>query len=204
MMSVASRADARRRAAYSWSTIIRTGCALPSATWNVTPIDFDDVDDPAKMIIDATDVPRRRRVIDAVGFEAKGSAAETVLATMKIEGGSGFVLRQAIAAAPRAAASSACRASTRDSSTRSCSAIAFDKGLSFRMGQTHAQRFMPELLERIREGRLKPDVIVTHKLPLAEAARGYEIFDEKREDCRKGRACAVDGVRPSRASRAAA
>ena len=34
-------------------------------------------------------------------------------------------------------------------------------------------------------GELQPEVIITHRLPLAEAARGYEIFNEKEEDCRK-------------------
>ena len=28
-------------------------------------------------------------------------------------------------------------------------------------------------------------VIVTHTLPLADAARGYAIFEKKQEDCRK-------------------
>jgi threonine dehydrogenase-like Zn-dependent dehydrogenase len=28
-------------------------------------------------------------------------------------------------------------------------------------------------------------VIITHRLPLADAARGYEIFNDKQEDCRK-------------------
>jgi threonine dehydrogenase-like Zn-dependent dehydrogenase len=62
---------------------------------------------------------------------------------------------------------------------------AFEKGLTFKMGQTHVQRFMPELLEHIAEGRLQPEAIVTHRMPLAEAARGYEIFEKKEEDCRK-------------------
>ena len=29
------------------------------------------------------------------------------------------------------------------------------------------------------------DVIITHATPLSEAARGYEIFGKKEEDCRK-------------------
>jgi threonine dehydrogenase-like Zn-dependent dehydrogenase len=40
-------------------------------------------------------------VIDAVGFEAKGSLTETVLSTLKIEGSSGKALRQCIAAVRR-------------------------------------------------------------------------------------------------------
>ena len=42
--------------------------------------------------------------IDAVGFEAKGSTVETVMANMKLEGGSGKALRQCIAAAKTATA----------------------------------------------------------------------------------------------------
>ena len=61
----------------------------------------------------------------------------------------------------------------------------FEKGLTFKGGQTHAQNFMPELLEHIAKGKLKPEAIITHRLPLTEAARGYEIFNEKQEDCRK-------------------
>ena len=62
---------------------------------------------------------------------------------------------------------------------------AFEKGLTLVGGQTHAQRYMPELLEHISAGRLQPEVIITHHLPLEEAARGYQIFNDKQEDCRK-------------------
>lgn len=40
-------------------------------------------------------------VIDAVGFEAKGSLTETVLTNLKLEGSSGKALRQCIAAVRR-------------------------------------------------------------------------------------------------------
>lgn len=53
------------------------------------------------------------------------------------------------------------------------------------MGQTHVQKHMPHLLERIGNGELKPSAIISHRLPLAEAARGYEVFDKKQDDCRK-------------------
>jgi threonine dehydrogenase-like Zn-dependent dehydrogenase len=61
----------------------------------------------------------------------------------------------------------------------------FEKGLTIRTGQTHVQKFMPELLELIESGALHPEQIITHRLPLAEAARGYKVFDEKDEKCRK-------------------
>ena len=62
---------------------------------------------------------------------------------------------------------------------------AFDKGLSFRMGQTHVQQHMPQLLEHIGNGRLKPEAIISHQLPLEDAVRGYRMFDKKQDDCRK-------------------
>ena len=62
---------------------------------------------------------------------------------------------------------------------------AFEKGLTFRMGQTHAQKYMPQLLEHIANGRMRPEVIISHRMKLADAARGYEIFEKKEEECRK-------------------
>ena len=44
---------------------------------------------------------------------------------------------------------------------------------------------MPDLLDHISSGKLKPEVIITHHLPLDDAARGYQIFNDKVEDCRK-------------------
>jgi threonine dehydrogenase-like Zn-dependent dehydrogenase len=62
---------------------------------------------------------------------------------------------------------------------------AFDKGISFKMGQTHVHGFLPELLNSIEEGLLHPADIITHRMSLEDAARGYEIFNKKEEACRK-------------------
>jgi threonine dehydrogenase-like Zn-dependent dehydrogenase len=53
------------------------------------------------------------------------------------------------------------------------------------MGQTHVHRFLPELLDHIETGRLSPEVIISHRMSLEQAAEGYKIFDKKEEDCRK-------------------
>ncbi|WP_313353385.1 zinc-dependent alcohol dehydrogenase [Kosakonia cowanii] len=153
--------------------------------YGVIPINFDKNDDPAAWIIENT--PGHRgvdAVIDAVGFEAKGSTTETVLSTLKIEGSSGKVLRQAIAAVRRGGI-----VSVPGVYAGFIHAFmfgdAFDKGLTFKMGQTHVHSFLPDLLPLIESGHLKPEEIVTHHMPLEEAARGYEIFDKHSEDCRK-------------------
>ena len=153
-------------------------------TYGAIPINFDKVEDPAEEIVRETDRRGVDAVIDAVGFEAKGSATESVLTNLKLEGSSGAALRQAIAAVRRGGI-----VSVPGVYAGFIHAFlfgdAFEKGLTIKAGQTHAQRFMPELLERILAGDLAPEAIITHRLPLTEAARGYATFDKKEEDCRK-------------------
>ncbi|CAG8863475.1 putative zinc-binding alcohol dehydrogenase [Pseudomonas fluorescens] len=153
--------------------------------YGVIPINFHRDDDPADTIIRQTKGMRGvDAVIDAVGFEAKGSTTETVLTTLKIEGSSGKALRQSIAAVRRGGV-----VSVPGVYAGFVHAFmfgdAFDKGISFKMGQTHVHRFLPKLLEYIQNGELNPEAIVTHRLGLEDAVRGYEMFDEKQERCRK-------------------
>lgn len=153
--------------------------------YDAVPVNFDKNDDPAQWIIASTAGHRGvDAVIDAVGFEAKGSLTETVLSTLKIEGSSGKALRQCIAAVRRGGI-----VSVPGVYAGFIHAFmfgdAFDKGLTFRMGQTHVHAYLPELLSLIESGLLTPEEIVTHHMPLEEAARGYEIFEKKEDSCRK-------------------
>lgn len=61
----------------------------------------------------------------------------------------------------------------------------FNKGLTIRAGQTHTHRYMGRLLERIAAGELDPTFIITHRMALEEAPRGYELFQQKRDGCVK-------------------
>lgn len=154
-------------------------------TYGVIPINFDVIDDPASSIIEQTSGCRGvDAVIDAVGFEAKGSITETVLTKLKLEASSGAALRQCIAAVRRGG-------------TVSVPGVyagfihgflfgdAFDKGLTFKMGQTHVHPLLPTLLEHIQKGELSPEIIISHRMRLADAAEGYRLFDSAREQCRK-------------------
>jgi threonine dehydrogenase-like Zn-dependent dehydrogenase len=123
-------------------------------------------------------------VIDAVGFEAKGSTTETVLTNLKLEGSSGKALRQCIAAVRRGGIVSVPGVYA-GFIHGFLFGDAFDKGLSFKMGQTHVHAWLGELLPLIEKGLLKPEEIVTHYMPFEEAARGYEIFEKREEECRK-------------------
>ena len=65
------------------------------------------------------------------------------------------------------------------------SAKMFDKGLTIHSGQALVHRYIDELISWLEEDRIRLDDIITHRLPLAEAAHGYEVFNEKKEECVK-------------------
>jgi threonine dehydrogenase-like Zn-dependent dehydrogenase len=44
---------------------------------------------------------------------------------------------------------------------------------------------MPHLLEHIQAGRIRPQEIFTHRLPLDRAPEGYHTFAKKRDGCIK-------------------
>lgn len=153
--------------------------------YGIIPVNFNLDDDPAATIISRTDGHRGvDAVIDAVGFEAKGSATETVLSTLKVETSSGKALRQCIAAVRRGGVVSVPGVYA-GFIHGFLFGDAFDKGLTFRMGQTHVQPLLPELLDAIGNGRLRPEEIITHRLRLEDAPIGYDLFNRKAEDCRK-------------------
>src|SRR5882672_3403154 len=62
---------------------------------------------------------------------------------------------------------------------------AFQKGLTFRMGQTHMMRYMRPLLDRIERGEIDPSFVITHRLPLDAAPEGYKMFRDKEDGCIK-------------------
>ncbi|MGA0588691.1 zinc-dependent alcohol dehydrogenase [Dyella sp. KRB-257] len=157
--------------------------AFAQQAYGIEPIDFSECE-PSERILELTGGRGVDASIDAVGFEAKGSATETALTALKVETSSGASLRQCIAV-------------TRRGGSVSIPGVyagylhafmlgdAFDKGLRFSMGQTHVQRYLPRLLEHVENGELQPEVIISHRMKLADAARGYEMFEAMQDECRK-------------------
>eukprot|EP00884_Botryococcus_braunii_P009260 jgi/Botrbrau1/18335/Bobra.0179s0062.1 len=60
-----------------------------------------------------------------------------------------------------------------------------EKGLSMRAGQTPVQKYWHSLLNLIQKGKLDPAMVITHELPLEDAAFGYKIFNDKEDNCIK-------------------
>lgn len=126
--------------------------------------------------------------IDAVGLEAHGMGFEgfydKVKQAVRLETDRPNVFRQAIVAC-------------RKGGTVSLAGVyggfldkipmgaAFNKGLTFKMGQTHVHKYLQPLLDRIQTGEIDPTYIITHRLPLEEAPHGYDIFKHKKDNCVK-------------------
>lgn len=122
--------------------------------------------------------------IDAVGMEAHGSAYDVVKQKLKLETDRPYALRQAMM-------------SCRKGGTLSVPGVygglidkvpfgaAFAKGLTMRMGQTHVQKYLRPLLERVENNEIDPSFVITHRMNLSDAPEAYEIFAEKRDQCIK-------------------
>lgn len=59
------------------------------------------------------------------------------------------------------------------------------KSLTFKMGQTHVHRYLKPLMEHVQNGKIDPSFLITHRIPLDDAARAYKVFDNKEENCIK-------------------
>ncbi|MGY4826828.1 zinc-dependent alcohol dehydrogenase [Stutzerimonas chloritidismutans] len=62
---------------------------------------------------------------------------------------------------------------------------AMNKGLTFRMGQTHVNRWTDDLLRRIQEGEIDPSFVITHSVSLKQGPEMYKTFRDKHDGCIK-------------------
>lgn len=138
------------------------------------------------------DMTKRRgpdRCIDAVGAEAHGSgSADAVLDKAKtavlLATDRPHVLREAIMCCRKGGTISVPGVYIGGLDKIPFGA-AMNKGLTFKTGQTHVHRYLKPLLDKIEGGRIDPSFVITHRLPLDEAPRGYKIFRDKEEGCIK-------------------
>ncbi|AWU97527.1 zinc-dependent alcohol dehydrogenase [Azospirillum ramasamyi] len=63
--------------------------------------------------------------------------------------------------------------------------MSMNKGLTWRMGQTHVNRWTDDLLNRIQEGQIDPSFVITHTVPLDQGPEMYKTFRDKRDGCIK-------------------
>ncbi|MCP2267044.1 zinc-dependent alcohol dehydrogenase [Promicromonospora thailandica] len=125
------------------------------------------------------------RVIDAVGAEADGNLVQHVTsAKLKLQGGSPVALNWAIDGVRKGGT-----VSVMGAYGPIFSAVKFgdamNKGLTLRANQAPVKRQWPRLFEHMRSGYLKPNDIVTHRIPLEHIAEGYHMFSAKLDGCVK-------------------
>jgi threonine dehydrogenase-like Zn-dependent dehydrogenase len=60
-----------------------------------------------------------------------------------------------------------------------------NRSLTIKAGQCHVHRYMRPLLDRIRNGDIDPSFVITHRMNLDEAPKGYDVFKHKQDDCVK-------------------
>jgi threonine dehydrogenase-like Zn-dependent dehydrogenase len=53
------------------------------------------------------------------------------------------------------------------------------------MGQTHVHRYMPLLLEKVRQGAIDPTFVITHRIGLDDVPAHYQKFRDKEDRCVK-------------------
>ncbi|CAO3377279.1 glutathione-dependent formaldehyde dehydrogenase [Azospirillum sp. Vi22] len=63
--------------------------------------------------------------------------------------------------------------------------MSMNKGLTWRMGQTHVNRWTDDLLRRIQEGQIDPSFVITHTVGLADGPGMYQTFRDKQDGCIK-------------------
>jgi len=60
-----------------------------------------------------------------------------------------------------------------------------NRSLTIKSGQCHAQRYLKPLLKRIQNGEIDPSFVVTHRMSLDDAPRGFDTFLNKQDECMK-------------------
>ncbi len=148
-------------------------------------INFKDIDDMAVHVKKITGGLGADVCIDAVGCEASGSLAQTIIGRyLKLQAGAATVLHWAINCARKGGTVSIVGVY---GPTFNAIPIgnAVNKGLTLRMNQASVKRHLPRLIEHIQAGRIEPKKIITHRVPLEEVSDAYHIFSSKLDNCIK-------------------
>lgn len=123
-------------------------------------------------------------VIDAVGMEATSdnllSAYHRVKHALRLEQDRPIAITEAVLACRKGGTVSVPGVYSGVVDKFPLGAI-FNKALTVRGGQTHIQRYMPELLRRIENGEIDPTFVISHRLSLDEAPAGYALFRDEKE-----------------------
>ena len=151
-------------------------------------INFDD-EDVYERLQQMTGGRGPDRCIDAVGCEAHETGGidaiiDKVKTTLMLATDLAHVIRQAIYCCRKAGTVSIPGVYV-GMIDKMPLGMAMNKGLTLKMGQTHVQRYVRPLLEKIEAGEIDPSFVITHRLSLEEAPGAYKTFRDKKDGCIK-------------------
>jgi threonine dehydrogenase-like Zn-dependent dehydrogenase len=149
-------------------------------------IHYENEDNVLEVLRESTGGRGPDACIDAVGMEAHGwdAALDRVKQSLMIETDRPGVLRRAILACRKGGVVSVPGVYGGFVDQIPMGA-AFGKALTLRMGQTHVPKYTRALLHRIHAGEIDPPSVISHRLPLEDAPRAYELFNARTEGCTK-------------------
>jgi threonine dehydrogenase-like Zn-dependent dehydrogenase len=151
-------------------------------------INFDE-DDVYEQLQEMTRGRGPDRCIDAVGCEAHSTGApdavmDKVKSAVMLTTDRAHVLRQAILCCRKGGTISVPGAYVGYPDKLPFGAF-MNKGLTMKSGQTHMQRYMKPLLEKIESGKIDPSFVITHRVKLQDAPAAYKTFRDKKDGCIK-------------------
>jgi len=131
--------------------------------FGATPINFIEVD-PAAVLRDKTEGRGADAVLEAVGSPSAGRLAFEavrpggIVATVGVHNEAGFAFSPV---------------------------EAYGKNLTYRTGRCPARHYIDRLIPVLQRRKHDFASIVSHRLPLEEGTRGYQMFDQKESACIK-------------------
>ncbi|MBP0437312.1 zinc-dependent alcohol dehydrogenase [Tianweitania sediminis] len=147
--------------------------------------DFRDIEDMAVFIKKETDSLGADVCIDAVGGDAAGNALHTLFGTkLKLEAGSAIALHWAINSVKKGGIVSVVGVYGPTGNMVPMGNV-LNKGITIRANQASVKRLLPRLIEHVREGRIDPKALITHRVPLEDISDAYHIFSAKLDGCIK-------------------
>jgi threonine dehydrogenase-like Zn-dependent dehydrogenase len=148
-------------------------------------INYTEVDNVLEVLKDLTGGRGPDSCIDAVGMEAHGEgldyAFDRVKQGLRLETDRGQALREAILACRKGGTLSIL--GVYGVMDKFPLGVIMNKGLTVRTAQQHGQKYLPRLIEHVVRGELDPSFLATHRFPLEDSPRGYEMFKNKEDGC---------------------
>ena len=146
---------------------------------------FRSLEDPVVFIKKTTDSLGADVCIDAVGAEAAGSAMQTITGRkMLLQAGSATALQWAINSVKKGGIVSVVGVYGPTGNLVPMGNV-INKGITLRANQASVKRLLPRLIEHVQNGIINPKALITHRIPLEDAADAYRIFSDKLDDCIK-------------------